>query len=103
MDQQQQPSVTSNPLGSSVSGSSLSSTEDQSQVGDLGRPTGAPHRPSLFHSVVRMMALVEGGIIEHGDPEFGFAVNDALYGILLNKEYRIVYTQQYGLQVIDFI
>jgi len=59
--------------------------------------------PALFHAVVRMMALVEGGIVEPADPEFGFAVNDAMYGIIINKTHRLVYTRQYGLRLLDFI
>jgi len=58
---------------------------------------------SLFHAVVRMIAMVEGGILDPNDPEFGFAVNDALYGILINKTHRLVYTRQFGLRLVDFI
>jgi len=60
-------------------------------------------RPSLFHAIVRMIALVEGGIIEPDDPEHGFAANDALYGILINKTHRLVYTHQYGLRLVELI
>lgn len=60
-------------------------------------------RPSLFHAVVRMIALVEGGIIEPTDPELGFAVNDALYGILINKTHRLVYTRQFGLRLVQLL
>jgi len=49
------------------------------------------------------MALVEGGILDPDDPEFGFAVNDALYGVRINRTHRLVYTRQYGLRLIDFI
>jgi len=62
-----------------------------------------PSRPQLFHAVVRMIALVEGGILEPSDPEFGFAVNDALYGILVNSTHRLVYTRQFGLRLVEFI
>ena len=60
-------------------------------------------RPSLFHAVVRMIALVEGGIIAPTDPELGFAVNDALYGILINKTHRLVYTRQFGLRLVQLL
>jgi len=59
--------------------------------------------PSLFHAVIRMIALVEGGIIDPNDPELGFAVNDALYGILINKTHRLVYTRQFGLRLVQLI
>lgn len=58
---------------------------------------------SLFHAVVRMIATVEGGILDPADPEFGFGVNDALYGILINRTHRLVYTRQFGLRLVDII
>ena len=60
-------------------------------------------RPSLFHAVVRMIAMAEGGIIDPNDPEFGFATNDALYGILINKTHRLVYTRPFGLRLVQLI
>ena len=60
-------------------------------------------RPALFHAVVRMIALVEGGgLVDRDGPEFDIAVADANYGMLINDSRRLVYTRQYGLQLLEF-
>jgi len=84
--------------------STTSLTEDMMDVlasRTSNRESGAG--PSLFHAVIRMIAAAEGGILDPADPEFGFGVNDALYGILINKTHRLVYTRQFGLRLVDII
>ena len=96
----QQSTSSSNDVSQSAS-SATSLSEDNCSI--INPPNHESGRPSLFHAIVRMMALVEGGILEPNDPEFGFAVNDALYGIAINKTHRLVYTRQYGLRLLEFI
>ena len=59
--------------------------------------------PTLFHTIVSMMAVVEGGIISPSDPEFGPAVNDALYGIVINGTQRLVYDKEVGLDLVNIV
>jgi len=60
-------------------------------------------RPELFHAVLRMIAMVEGGgLIDRNGLEFDIAVADANYGMLINDSRRLVYTRQYGLQLLEF-
>ena len=55
---------------------------------------------SLFHSTMSMIAVAEGGIIAPSEPEFDSAVNDALYGILINSTHRLVYDKDTGLDLV---
>ena len=48
-----------------------------------------------------MIAVSEGDIISPSDPEFSVAVNDALYGILINTHSRLVYDDLVGLDLVD--
>jgi len=85
---------------------SASSTTDLSEDNEGNFAHSASNRErglSLFHAVVRMIATAEGGIVDPADPELGFGINDALYGILINKAHRLVYTRQYGLRLVDII
>ena len=56
----------------------------------------------LFYSLVDMMAMAEGGIISALDPQYSSAVNNALYGIQINGDARIIYDKVSGPEVIDF-
>lgn len=68
------------------------------------RTTATSVRPELFHAVIRMIALTEGGgMVDRNGPEFSIAVADANYGMQINGSHRLVYTRQFGLQLIDFI
>jgi len=83
----------------SQSASSTTSLFEDNHIGNASNHESG----RLFHAIVRMIALIEGGIIKPDDPEYGFAVNDALYGILINKTHRLVYTRQFGLRLVEFI
>jgi hypothetical protein len=70
----------------------------------IPRATPTSVRPELFHAVIRMIALVEGGgLVDRNGTEFGIAVADANYGMQINGSHRLVYTRQFGLQLIDFV
>ena len=58
-------------------------------------------RACLFHAIIDMMAVAEGGIIHSSDPEFNSAVSNALYGILINGDSRIIYDKVLGLDIVD--
>ena len=87
--------------------SSSSTTSLSEDIHEYATDTSSNHEPgcgpSLFDAVVRMIATAEGGIIDPTDPEFSFGVNDALYGILINKTHRLVYTREFGLRLLDMI
>jgi len=87
----------------SKSASSTTSLSEDIQGNFINSASNRESGPSLFHAIVRMIAVVEGGILDPNDPEYGFGVNDALYGILINKNHRLVYTRQYGLRMVDII
>ena len=70
--------------------------------GQEKRASDVPKPPSLFYSIIDMMAMAEGGIISASDPEYGPAVSNALYGILINERSRITYDKVLGLEIQDF-
>ena len=47
-----------------------------------------------------MVAVAEGGLISADDPEFPVAANNALYGININNDTRLVYDKDRGLELI---
>ena len=58
---------------------------------------------TLFHTIVNMIALLEGDIIHNSHPEFDEAVNNALYGIQISSDSRLVYDKNYGLDLVKFV
>ena len=59
-----------------------------------------PRQISLLQAVVDMVAVAEG-LVTSDDPEFGFAANNALYGININNDKRLVYDKEEGLDLVD--
>lgn len=59
-------------------------------------------RKTLFQAIIDMVAVKEGGIITPDHPRFSSAVNDSLYGILINGTHRLVYDKDIGLDIEEY-
>ena len=57
-------------------------------------------QPTLFHTIINMVAMSEGGLLSSDHPEYTSACNDALYGILINKSHRMIYDKDYSLDLL---
>ncbi|CAH1791262.1 unnamed protein product [Owenia fusiformis] len=58
--------------------------------------------PTLFRSIINMIAVAEGGIMSPAHPEFDTAVTSALYGIKIGKSSRLIYDKVFGLDIEEF-
>ena len=63
---------------------------------------GASEPPpmTLFRAIINMIAVAEGGIMSPQDPDFQSATNDALYGINMNGNTRLIYNKETGLEFV---
>ncbi len=62
--------------------------------------------PTLFHTIVNMMAVPHSGIIPLSSRELETAASDALYGILINGNHRLIYSadpKDLGLELVDIV
>lgn len=53
----------------------------------------------IFHVMISMMALEEGGLIKPTDEDFDIAVKGKMYGIKLNDNRTLIYTKEYGFDL----
>ena len=74
--------------------------EKSNVVNESEKAESAPRQMSLLRAIVDMVAVAEGGIVNPKDPEFTFSANNALYGININNESRLVYDKDNGLELV---
>lgn len=55
---------------------------------------------TLFSDIINMICVAEGGIMDRDDPQYSDAVNNALYGIIINGKSRLVYDKGTGLNLV---
>ena len=80
----------------------LSCAQVANKVAPRNTLIGSDGKLSLFRAIINMIAVTEGGIVDKSHPEFPTATTDALYGIYVNRNSRLIYDRTYGLEFVDF-
>ena len=75
--------------------------QDEVSLADLRGSPLPPAPPTLFRAMMLMIAVHEGSVLASGDPAFSEAINDALYGIGINGNSRLVYDIHTGLEILS--